>query len=155
MITCKFENEKDAALRHAVVHVLAVKDNSILLVKRSPDLIEGKKWGFPGGFVDRDETLEQAALRELKEETGYEGTIKGFFRINSNPNRRNDAGRQNIAHEFLVELGWQKSTYDKEQTAIELRDIDSLTEEEMAFDHFETLAILKKYLKGEVAIPIV
>ena len=30
---------------------------------------------YPGGLIDEGETKEQAALRELKEETGYSGTI--------------------------------------------------------------------------------
>ncbi len=154
MITCKFEDGGDGTLRHVVVHVLCVKDNKILLVKRAEPLLEAGKWGFPGGFVDRDETLPQCALRELMEETGFEGKIKGLFRVNSNPNRRNDDGRQNIAHEWLVEVGDKTGTSDWEQTAVEWHDIESLNEEMMAFDHFETVTYLKKYLKGELEIPI-
>ncbi len=40
-----------------------------LLIKRGNEPYKGQ-WAFPGGFLDEDETLEEAARRELKEETG-------------------------------------------------------------------------------------
>lgn len=43
----------------------------ILLIKRGAEPFKGK-WAFPGGFMNIDETAEECALRELKEETGLE-----------------------------------------------------------------------------------
>lgn len=57
-----------------VVGVLAVlwKDGRVLLVQRANPPAQGL-WGFPGGRQHLGETLAEAALRELKEETGVSG----------------------------------------------------------------------------------
>ena len=50
------------------------KDNKLVLLKRGIEPGYGK-WVFPGGYVDRGEKLEQAAIRETKEETGVDVCI--------------------------------------------------------------------------------
>lgn len=59
MIDCQFENGSKANLRHAVVHCLVIENGKILLVKRSEKIIEGGKWGFPGGFLDQGEDIKE------------------------------------------------------------------------------------------------
>jgi ADP-ribose pyrophosphatase YjhB (NUDIX family) len=50
------------------------RESKILITKRN--LEPGKnKWALPGGFIEWDETPENACLRELKEETGIDGEI--------------------------------------------------------------------------------
>ena len=44
----------------------------VLLIKRRKEPFKDR-WAFPGGFVDENESLENAAARELQEETGLKG----------------------------------------------------------------------------------
>jgi len=55
-----------------------MKDNKVMLVK---EVLEDKKehWIFPGGGVDFGETIEEAGIREIKEELGLDVKIKEFL----------------------------------------------------------------------------
>ncbi len=58
----------------------------ILLIQRlNPPFKD--QWALPGGFVDMDETLEQAAARELAEETGLVDVALNQFKAFSTPGR--------------------------------------------------------------------
>ncbi len=48
------------------------KATHLLLIERKNEPYKGL-WALPGGFIEMDEDLEDACLRELKEETGIEG----------------------------------------------------------------------------------
>jgi 8-oxo-dGTP diphosphatase len=52
------------------VAVLLERAGDILLGQRSPGSLAAGKWSFPAGFVDRGERVEDAAIREVREETG-------------------------------------------------------------------------------------
>ncbi|MDY6845134.1 MAG: NUDIX hydrolase [Thermodesulfobacteriota bacterium] len=66
----------------AVAALVENGDNELLLVQRAVEPAVGR-WGLPGGFIEVDETVEDAVLRELKEETGIEGRIKKLINISS------------------------------------------------------------------------
>ncbi len=53
------------------VGAVIIKDGKILLEKRKNEPGKGK-WSIPGGLVELGETIEQTAIREVKEETGLE-----------------------------------------------------------------------------------
>jgi ADP-ribose pyrophosphatase YjhB (NUDIX family) len=59
-------------------------DNKIVLVKRGISPGYGK-WVIPGGFVDRGETLEEAAVRETLEETNLQVEITSLLNVYSYP----------------------------------------------------------------------
>ncbi|GAA4750046.1 NUDIX hydrolase [Gordonia alkaliphila] len=54
--------------------VLVDEDGRVLLVKRGHDPQRGR-WSVPGGHVEPGETFEEAAVREVHEETGLEVTV--------------------------------------------------------------------------------
>ena len=70
-VKCKaihYENPKPTAT------LICPKGDSILLGRRAFDPGKGE-WGLPGGFMELNETLEEAAQRELKEETNLDGKV--------------------------------------------------------------------------------
>ncbi|PIW29550.1 MAG: phosphohydrolase [Rhodobacterales bacterium CG15_BIG_FIL_POST_REV_8_21_14_020_59_13] len=56
------------------VGVVCRRGADVLLVKRGREPLKGK-WSIPGGKMEFGETVREAALRELKEETGIEARI--------------------------------------------------------------------------------
>jgi len=65
---------------HAVVGVIVEQDGKILVVKEGkPE--RGGKYNAPGGHVEEHETLLEAAVREVKEETGYDVELTGLIGV--------------------------------------------------------------------------
>ncbi|MBI3955811.1 NUDIX hydrolase [Candidatus Gottesmanbacteria bacterium] len=154
MITCTFEKGYTALLRHIVVHAIVERDGKLLLAKRTGDLLESGKWSLPGGFLNRDETAPEGALRELKEETGWEGEIISWFRINTNPNRPHE-DRQNVAIDLLVSPVRQTGMGDDESSKVEWIGIDKLFSfDQFAFDHGESIRLYLEYRRNKFSLPI-
>ena len=63
-----------------VVSAIVTKDRHILLVKRKDPPYKGK-WCLPSGFAEVGESIEEATLRELKEEAGIEGEITALVDV--------------------------------------------------------------------------
>lgn len=72
----------------------------VMLIERAHDPYKGK-WALPGGFMDEDESAENAAYRELKEETGIDNisTFEQFYTF-STPGR--DPRGHTVAVAFLA-----------------------------------------------------
>ncbi|MEQ8747134.1 NUDIX domain-containing protein [Pyruvatibacter sp.] len=65
-----------AVIRAASIAVM--RDGDVLLVQRGRGAALGM-WAFPGGRINDDETADEAALRELFEETGVTARITGVL----------------------------------------------------------------------------
>src|SRR6185369_17421719 len=74
-----------------VVFGLDDEDLKLMLIKRDIEPFAGQ-WALPGGFVRLDETVEEAARRELQEETGLERVyleqLEVFSGIDRDPRER-------------------------------------------------------------------
>lgn len=106
----------------------------VLIHRRNPPL----GWALPGGFVDYGETVEKAALREAREETGLTVELVELFHVYSQPER--DPRQHTISTVFIARAVGNPVAGDD---AAEVRVFrpDGLPPE-IAFDHAQ---ILKDY----------
>jgi 8-oxo-dGTP diphosphatase len=111
------------------------REGRLLLIKRGHAPFKGK-YALPGGFVEIGETVEDAALRELKEETGIGGKIIRLIGVYSNPKR--DPRAHTVSTAFLIRPSSAKAFGgDDAQSAQFIADWKTL---KLAFDHNQILA---------------
>lgn len=158
MITCQFENGHQANLRHITVNAIVVKENQILLGKRAnvegKIILEAGKWALLGGFMGRDETLQQAVRREVLEESGWEIGSLELFCINDNPNRPAE-DRQNVDVIFLAQAVKPIGKSDDEVSNLAWFPIDQLPAiDQIAFDHADHLIAYQTLLQSKERPPL-
>ena len=119
----------------------------VLLIQRAKDPFKDA-WALPGGFVDENETLEYAALRELKEETGVsEVFIEQLFTFGT-PGRDPRGRVVTVAYYSLINLAEHKIGADTDAQDVKWFPINSLPP--LAFDHAEILETAITRLRGKV-----
>jgi ADP-ribose pyrophosphatase YjhB (NUDIX family) len=107
-----------------------------------------------GGFVDRDESLSEAAVREAMEESGYVVESLKLLTIRDNPDRPKE-DRQNISFVFIGLAGNKNGDSDWEVDDQKWFDLNNLPPEtEIAFDHFQNIELYKKYIEKKVNLPV-
>lgn len=75
---------------------ILIEDEKVLLVKQK---VANRNWSLPGGRVENGETLEEAMIREMREETGLEVKIKKLLYVCDKP----DASPSLLHITFLLE----------------------------------------------------
>ncbi len=115
--------------------VIVHAGNEILLVRRKIEPFQGS-WCIPGGFVEQDEKILDAALRELQEETGIENVSITPFGTYGDPGR--DPRGRTVTAVFVTRLNEKPHTQAGDDAAecgwFSLDDLPP-----MAFDHKKVL----------------
>ena len=119
-----------------VVLTMAKGQLHVLLVQRGIDPFEGM-WAIPGGFKRPDETLDEAAQRELNEETGIDSeTLLWQFRAYGDPGRDPRMNIVTVAYVAVIQdIGTPAASTDAAAAAL-IPVEEALSERvPLAFDH--------------------
>ncbi len=114
-------------------------DEKLVLIRRKYYPFEGKL-ALPGGMVEYGERVEDAILREMKEETGLDTEISELLGVYSEPGRDPRGHVISIAY-VLNRVGGELKSGD-DAKAIELVEIDKIPD--LSFDHNE---IVEDFIK--------
>lgn len=120
---------------HLTVDAVVERGGRILLVRRRAQPFQGA-WALPGGFMDRGETLEEAVLRELREETGLGGRVLGIVGAYSRPDRDPRGHTVSVVYAVASAKGRARGGDDAAEAA--WHRMDRLPP--LAFDHSEVVA---------------
>jgi 8-oxo-dGTP diphosphatase len=142
-----YEYPRPALTVDCVVFGLDEDELEVMLIRRGLEPFAGR-WALPGGFVHIDETLDDAARRELEEETGlrkvYLEQLFTFGAVDRDPRER----IVTVAYYALVKLSDHKVRAATDATDAAWFSLSDLPE--LAFDHQHILEVALDRLKSKV-----
>ena len=119
----------------------------VVLIRRRNEPYAGC-WALPGGFVDMEETLESAAVRELREETGLDGTGRLHqFHTFGNPGRDPRGRNICVAYVTVIPETTPLCAADDAAEAVWF-PVNALPP--LAFDHGDIIALALETVKEEM-----
>ncbi len=140
----KFPDMANSIDRLVADLIITNTDGGIVLVKRKNDPYKGM-WALPGGMMEAGETIEQAAVREAREETSLEiipGKIVGVY---SSPNRDPRGRYVSVAFAATVRKGTPVAGDD----AAGVMTTPAPGTMTLAFDHNQIIADYLKMKQGD------
>jgi len=147
-MTYQYNFPRPALTVDCVVFGLDDQDLKVLLIQRDLDPFAGK-WALPGGFVHEEETLEDAARRELREETGLNRVFLEQLYTFGDPRRDPRERVVTVAYYALVNIRDHRvraSTDARNAAWFAVTDLPSL-----AFDHDLILETARERLRGKLS----
>jgi 8-oxo-dGTP diphosphatase len=143
-----YEYPRAALTVDCVVFGFDEAELKVLLIQRGLSPFKGK-WALPGGFVRVDETIDDAARRELSEETGLENVfleqLYTFGAVDRDPRER----VVSVAYYALVNLAEHPATGATD--ASDAAWFPATKSPALAFDHSEILHAALERLRGKVS----
>lgn len=150
----------------AVVGIPILKENEqyyILASQRgegTPDEEYRGMWNLCCGYLDFDETTEEAVIREIKEETGVDLNYEHIELIGINSDPTSDK-RQNVSFSYLISLSHDKLFYEEqfshannekdEVGDIAFININDVDKYQWAFNHVRVISLaLSQYWTNEM-----
>ena len=144
----EYDYPHPAVTADVVLFTIENDDLKVLLIQRGREPQEGE-WAIPGGFIDIDETLGQAAKRELREETGVNARFLEQLYTFGNPDR--DPRERIITVAFFSLMPVEELTIAAGDDASDARlySIDDLPP--LAFDHDSILRVALQRVKERLS----
>lgn len=146
-MTTTYKHARPALTVDMVIFAMGEESLQVLLIQRKEPPFRGK-WALPGGFVRVDESLDDAAQRELREETGVAGLfleqLHTFGDLNRDPRER----VVTVAYYALINpRGYvlQASTDAEDARWHSVRHLPPL-----AFDHAKIVDLAQQRLRSQV-----
>ncbi|WP_453995980.1 NUDIX domain-containing protein [Bacillus nitroreducens] len=135
------------------------KTLKIMLIKRAEQTKEGEsniergKWALPGGFIKPEETAYEAAVRELKEETGIDGLKIKHFGVYDKPGRDKRGWIISNAHYAIVpENQLVKRRAAEDACEVDLFTMDEVGKLDLAFDHKQIIDDALWFIKKDMSL---
>lgn len=139
-----YEYPRPAVTVDIALFCRAGSEVEVLLIKRAREPFKGR-WAFPGGFVDKDESLEHAAVRELLEETGL--TVVNLQQIGAFGDPRRDPRGHTVSIVFSAVLDSRIQARAADDAA-DAEWHSALVPPKLAFDHKKILSLALQRIIG-------
>ena len=119
-------------------------DFNFILIKRKNNPYKDY-WALPGGFVEYGESVENAAIREAKEETSIDVELIDLVNVYSDPNRDPRGHTVTVAYTAKGDMSTKKA--DDDASDIAIFSYQKLDEINIAFDHEKIIKYCLKKAK--------
>jgi 8-oxo-dGTP diphosphatase len=143
----QYEYPHPAVTADIVIFTIRDRQLKLLLIRRAGEPYRGK-WALPGGFVNADEDLDEAARRELEEETGVTGVYLEQLYTFGRPDRDPRERVITVAYYALIPSDRLQLRAASDAEAVGWFALDELPE--LAFDHAEIVAMAHRRLAAKL-----